>query len=141
MIRRPPRSTRTDTLFPYTTLFRSRNVLFICSRNRLRSPTAEQVFAEASGIETSSAGLSHDAANPVTPELLAWADIIFVMERVHRSKLSAKFKTHLGSRRVICLEIPDNFAFMQPELIALLQTKVPRHLPSDRKSTRLNSSH
>src|SRR3546814_17948506 len=64
---------------------------------------------------TSSAGLSHDAANPVTPELLAWADIIFVMERVHRSKLSAKFKTHLGSRRVICLEIPDNFAFMQPE--------------------------
>src|SRR3546814_12708032 len=79
---------------------------------------------------TSSAGLSHDAANPVTPELLAWADIIFVMERVHRSKLSAKFKTHLGSRRVICLEIPDNFAFMQPELIALLQTKVQRHLPS-----------
>src|SRR3546814_8504502 len=27
MIRRPPRSTRTDTLFPYTTLFRSKNVV------------------------------------------------------------------------------------------------------------------
>src|SRR3546814_1382090 len=27
MIRRPPRSTRTDTLFPYTTLFRSRGLL------------------------------------------------------------------------------------------------------------------
>src|SRR3546814_6517392 len=28
MIRRPPRSTRTDTLFPYTTLFRSYNIQF-----------------------------------------------------------------------------------------------------------------
>src|SRR3546814_5668185 len=35
MIRRPPRSTRTDTLFPYTTLFRSRSArgrLHLCRR-------------------------------------------------------------------------------------------------------------
>ena len=108
----------------------ARNVLFICSQNRLRSPTAEQVFAGWPGIETSLAGLNHDAENPVTPELLQWADTIFVMERAHRSKLSARFKPYLGSKRVICLEIPDEYEFMDPGLVRLLEAKVPRHLPS-----------
>jgi predicted protein tyrosine phosphatase len=106
-----------------------RNVLFICSQNRLRSPTAEQVFAGYPGIETASAGLNHLADNPVTPELLAWADVIFVMERVHRNKLSAKFKPWLANKRVICLEIPDEYDFMDPILVSLLKTKVSRHLP------------
>jgi predicted protein tyrosine phosphatase len=106
------------------------NVLFICSQNRLRSPTAEQVFADWPGIETFSAGLKPDADNPVTPDLLQWADIIFVMERTHRSKLSAKFKPHLGKARVICLDIPDEYEFMDPDLIRLLKAKVPHHLPS-----------
>jgi len=66
-----------------------RNVLFVCSRNRLRSPTAEQVFADWPGIETASAGVDHDADNPLTPELLQWADVIFVMERVHLTQALA----------------------------------------------------
>lgn len=106
----------------------TRNVLFICSQNRLRSPTAEQVFADWPGIETASAGLNHDAENPLTPELLQWADIVFVMERMHRNKLSARFKPHLGGKRVICLEIPDDYAYMDPDLVALLKARVPRHL-------------
>ncbi len=106
------------------------HVLFICSQNRLRSPTAEQVFWGWPGVETSSAGLNNDAENPLTPELLAWADLVFVMERAHRAKLSAKFKRHLGGTRVICLQIPDDFAYMDPGLITLLQARVPRHLPS-----------
>jgi predicted protein tyrosine phosphatase len=105
-------------------------VLFICSQNRLRSQTAEQVFADWPGIETSSAGLNYGADTPDTPELLEWADHIFVMERAHRSKLSAKFKAHLGNKRIICLEIPDEYGFMDPELIRLLKAKVPSHLPS-----------
>lgn len=109
--------------------FPVRNILFICSQNRLRSPTAEQVFADWPGIETSSAGLNNDAENPLTPELLQWAETIFVMERAHRSKLSAKFKRYLGDKRVICLDIPDEFEFMDPKLIRLLKTKVPCHLP------------
>ena len=107
----------------------ARNVLFICSQNRLRSPTAEQVFADWPGIETLSAGLNQGADNPVTPELLDWADLIFVMERAHRAKLSAKFKPHLGKKRVICLEIPDEYEFMDPDLVRLLKAKVPSHLP------------
>lgn len=105
-------------------------VLFICSQNRLRSPTAEQVFANWPGIETASAGVNDGAENPVTPELLQWADLIFVMERTHRSRLSKKFKAHLGNARMVCLEIPDNFEFMDPALVELLHAKMPRHLPS-----------
>jgi len=107
----------------------TRNVLFICSQNRLRSPTAEQVFADWPGIQTSSAGLNHDAENPVTPELLQWAHIIFVMERAHRSRLSARFKAHISGARVVCLEIPDDYECMDPELIQILKATVPRHLP------------
>jgi len=107
----------------------SRNVLFICSQNRLRSPTAEQVFADYPGIETASAGLNRLANNPVTPELLSWADVIFVMERAHRNKLSAKFKPWLAKKRVICLEIPDEYDFMDPILVDLLKVKVTRFLP------------
>lgn len=108
----------------------AKNVLFACSQNRLRSPTAEHVFATWPGIETSSAGLNHDAENPVTPERVVWADIIFVMERAHRSKLSAKFKPQLNGKRVICLEIPDEYEYMEESLVRLLKAKVPRHLPS-----------
>ncbi len=106
-----------------------KKVLFICSKNRLRSPTAEHVFAEFPGIECASAGLSNDAENPVTSELIEWADLIFVMEKVHRQKLSAKFRRYLGKARVICLDIPDHYSFMDPSLVKLLKEKVTRFLP------------
>ena len=108
-----------------------KNVLFICSQNRLRSPTAEQVFSSWKGLEVSSAGLNNDADNPVTPELLHWAELVFVMERAQRNKLQRKFRTALNGKRVICLEIPDEYAFMDPELIRLLEAKVPKFLASN----------
>jgi predicted protein tyrosine phosphatase len=107
-----------------------RNVLFICSQNRLRSPTAEQIFANRQGIDVSSAGLNLDAENPVTPELLRWADLVFVMEKAHRTRLSSRFKSHIGGKRVICLDIPDEYGFMEPSLIRLLEARVPKFLPS-----------
>jgi predicted protein tyrosine phosphatase len=106
-----------------------KNVLFICSQNRLRSPTAEQVFADYPGIECASAGTNHDAENPLTPELVKWAEIIFVMEKTHRNKLSQKFRPYLGGKKVICLDIPDDYEFMNEYLIKLLKAKVPRFLP------------
>ena len=105
-----------------------RNVLFVCSQNRLRSPTAEQVFSRRRDIEVASAGTNLDADNPLTHELVAWADIIFVMEKAHRAKLQQKFKASLKKARVICLDIPDNYAFMDPVLIRLLEAKVTRYL-------------
>jgi predicted protein tyrosine phosphatase len=97
--------------------------LFICSRNRLRSPTAEVIFATWPGVETDSAGLAPDAETVLSTEQLAWAEIIFVMERAHKSKLSRNFKDSLKGKKLICLDIPDRYAYMQEELIALLTKK------------------
>jgi predicted protein tyrosine phosphatase len=102
------------------------NALFVCSRNKLRSPTAEAVFAEWPGIETDSAGLNNDAETPLTPEQIAWADIIFVMEKTHRTKLSKRFRKHLNGKRVVCLDIPDDYDHMQLELVTLLEKKAGR---------------
>lgn len=112
-----------------------KRVLFVCSRNRLRSPTAEQVFSGYSELECESAGLNHDAQNPVTPELVEWADIIFVMEKAHKTKLSSRFKKHLRHARVICLDIPDDYEFMDPVLVRILKSKVPMFLSEVRTHT------
>lgn len=107
-----------------------KNILFVCSQNRLRSPTAEQVFAEYPGIAVSSAGTNKDAENPLTTEFVAWADMIVVMERQHRTKLQRRFRAALRGQRVICLDIPDNYDFMDPELVRLLRVRMVHHLPA-----------
>jgi predicted protein tyrosine phosphatase len=100
-----------------------KHVLFICSQNRLRSPTAEKVFSGRPGFEVASAGLNPEAETQVSSELLEWADVIFVMERVHRNKLSKKFRAHLGDKRIICLDIPDEFDYMDPVLVRIFEAK------------------
>jgi predicted protein tyrosine phosphatase len=109
---------------------RMTRVLFLCGKNQWRSPTAEQVFAEHPGIECASAGLSHDAQTPVSIELVEWAEVIFVMEKQHKARLSARFKPQLAGKRVVCLGIPDRYRLMDPALVTLLKTKVGPHLPS-----------
>jgi predicted protein tyrosine phosphatase len=101
-----------------------KKLLFICSRNRLRNPTAEAVFAAYEGLEVESAGLAPDAETSLNSEVIRWADIIFVMERSHRSKLSKRFQPWLKDKRVICLDIPDQYEYMNPDLVALLEKKV-----------------
>ena len=106
-------------------------VLFVCGKNRWRSPTAERVFAdhpEHPGVDCLSAGLSPESPTPVSVELVQWADVIFVMEPVHKTTLSARFRDHLASTRVVCLNIPDTYREMDPALIALLERRVPPHL-------------
>jgi predicted protein tyrosine phosphatase len=105
-----------------------KKLLFICSANRLRSPTAEQVFSTWPGVEVDSAGLNTSADQPLSTEQVEWADIIFVMEKAHRSKLSAKFRKHLNGKRVVCLDIPDEYQFMDPSLVRLLESRVRRFL-------------
>lgn len=102
--------------------------LFICSQNRLRSPTAEQVFASWPGVETDSAGLGGDASVPLSPEQIAWATIVFVMEKAHRRRLGERFRAHLNGKKVVCLDIPDNYSYMQPELVSILESKAGKFL-------------
>lgn len=106
-----------------------KKILFVCSQNRLRSPTAEQVFASHPTIEVSSAGTNHDAENLLTGELVEWADLIFVMERTPRNKLQKRFRSALDGKRIIVLDIPDDYELMDPDLIALLKARMARHLP------------
>ena len=101
------------------------NVLFVCARNRLRSPTAEAVFASCEGIEADSGGLAPDADVQVDAEQIAWADVVMVMERSHRAKLTRRWKDALRGKRVVVLGIPDDYAFMDERLVALLERKVP----------------
>jgi len=98
-------------------------VLFVCSQNKLRSPTAEQVFANREGFEVASAGTDSSADTPISAEDIEWADVIFVMERAHQNRISKKFRAHLKGKRIICLDIPDDFEFMDPALVRLLEAK------------------
>lgn len=103
-------------------------MLFVCGRNRLRSPTAEQVFAEWPGIEVASAGLRHDAEVPVSAELLDWAGLVLVMEPAQRRALAARFGPRLRGKRIACLGIPDRYRYMEPALVERLQRVVPPQL-------------
>ena len=99
-------------------------VLFVCSRNRLRSPTAEAVFAGVPGVETDSAGLAPDAETVLDAAQVDWAGLIVVMERRHRAGVARRFGARLKGKRLVCLDIPDRYGYMQPELVALLERKV-----------------
>jgi predicted protein tyrosine phosphatase len=106
-----------------------RRLLFVCSRNRLSSPTAESVFAVWPDAETDSAGLATDADTVLSADQVEWADVIFVMEKVHRVKLTQRFRAQLSGKKVVCLDIPDDYEFMQAELVSLLEKRVRPHLP------------
>lgn len=100
-----------------------KRILFLCSQNKLRSPTAEAIFADHPKIEVDSAGLNHDAEIPLSEEQVEWADLIIVMEKVHRDRLNRKFKKVLAGKRVAVLNIPDDYDYMDPELIGLLKAR------------------
>lgn len=104
------------------------NLLFVCSENRLRSPTGEEVYSQYAGINAIGAGTNSDAETVVSGDLIQWADVIFVMEKSHRNKVSKKFRALLKDKRLICLDIPDNYDRMDPELVRLLERKVAKHV-------------
>ncbi|VTP16036.1 Low molecular weight phosphotyrosine protein phosphatase [Phytobacter ursingii] len=101
------------------------NVLFICSRNQWRSPTAEQVFRRYAGLNVRSAGTSRHAKKPVSAEWLQWAEVICVMEQKHKNRLMADFRRIIGNKPLHVLDIPDDYRYMEPALIALLEEIVP----------------
>ncbi|MGB7654617.1 MAG: phosphotyrosine protein phosphatase [Novosphingobium sp.] len=107
-----------------------KNFLFVCSQNRLRSPTAEQVFSIRDDIGVSSAGTNNDAENPLGIEQIEWADVIVVMEKHHRNKIQKRFYSALKSKRIVVLEIPDEYEFMDEGLVRLLKAKMLRYLPA-----------
>ncbi len=104
------------------------NVLFICSRNQWRSPTAEQVFRRYPGVNARSAGTQRHARKTVSPAILSWADVICVMEEKHKSSILADFSRLVQHKPVYVLDIPDQYHFMDPQLVTLLEDIVPERL-------------
>jgi predicted protein tyrosine phosphatase len=103
-------------------------VLFVCTANKLRSPTAESVFRDWPGVEAISAGTHPDAPRPLSRELVASADLIFVMEAYHRDWIRKKFKQRPGDSKIIALGIPDDYERDDPVLVALLKARVEPYL-------------
>ena len=103
-------------------------ILFVCSENRLRSPTAEAVFSEYDGVEAISAGTNADCRTPVSGDLIQWADVILVMENTHKKKIRQRFGPLLKDKKIGVLDIPDHFHFMEPLLVEILRRRVPRYV-------------
>ena len=107
---------------------RPRRVLFICHLNRSRSATAERVFCKHHDLDVRSAGTASDARVQVNTRMLEWADVIFTMDNTQQEALERLFPGHPALPRLICLDIPDDFAFLQPDLVKLLEDRVAAHL-------------
>ncbi|HCC63100.1 MAG TPA: phosphotyrosine protein phosphatase [Pseudomonas sp.] len=101
-----------------------KNVLFICSRNQWRSPTAETVWRKHPEISVRSAGTSPNARKTVGPADVRWADVIIVMEQKHKNRLVAEFTRLLDHKPIHVLEIPDEYKYMDPELVEILEDSV-----------------
>ena len=86
------------------------------------------MFATWPNVETDSAGLATDAETVLSADQVEWADLIFVMEKAHRAKLAQRFGAQLNGKKVVCLDIPDDYEYMQAELVSLLEKKVRSHL-------------
>lgn len=115
-----PHAEWTKLMVDTTTL----NILFVCSKNQWRSPTAEKVFSQVEGVKTRSAGTSRSARHQISVNDIRWADLIVVMEDKHARRLKADFRQEVSYKPVHVLDIPDNYPFMDEELIELLKSAV-----------------
>ena len=107
------------------------NLLFICSRNQWRSPTAEKIYAKDQRCNTRSAGTSPRAKRTVNAKDIIWADKIFVMEHKHKDRLKAEYSKLLKYNKPIVLEIPDDYGYMDEELVELLRESIEAYFEED----------
>jgi len=104
------------------------HILFVCGRNQWRSPTAERVYRDDPRVQVRSAGVSVKSNHQVSAKDLAWADLVFVMERRHKSRILGAFGGHPNFPPIVSLDIPDEYEFMDKELIELIREGVESHL-------------
>ncbi|MDU8927642.1 phosphotyrosine protein phosphatase [Alisedimentitalea sp. MJ-SS2] len=102
-------------------------VLFICGKARKRSPTAVECARNWPALTADCAGLSHDADEPLTQEQIYWADLLVVMEKRQKRRLSSRFGAPKPGQRILSFEIPDRFEFMDGELVDILISRLTHH--------------
>lgn len=103
-------------------------LLFICSKNKWRSLTAEKILDGFNRYAVRSAGTERDARIKVTAGHIGWADLIFVMEKSHQRRLQARYADILANKRVVCLNVPDDFGLIDPTLIDLLKAQLTPYI-------------
>ena len=99
------------------------NILFICSRNQWRSPTAAAVWRQYPTLQVRSAGTSDKARRKVTAQDIQWADYIFVMESQHHKRLREKFRSLVADKAIEVMDIPDEYRYMDAELVEIFQAE------------------
>jgi predicted protein tyrosine phosphatase len=104
-------------------------ILFVCSRNKRRSLTAETIFKKEPVWDVRSAGTEDSARIKITAGQIGWADVIVVMEKRHKERLRQKYAEELAAKRCVCFFIADDYEFMDPNLIELLREKMREHFP------------
>ncbi|MCF6200352.1 MAG: phosphotyrosine protein phosphatase [Hyphomicrobiaceae bacterium] len=100
-----------------------RNVLFVCSRNRWRSPTAEKIWSRVPAVSVRSVGTSRSARRRLTIADIQWAELICVMEQKHKSRIQKEFREEIAGTPIHILDIPDDYSYMDPELVEILLEK------------------
>jgi predicted protein tyrosine phosphatase len=125
--------------FEYPTLSESEmlnreslKILFVCSMNQWRSPTAEKMYAKKPLVLARSCGTSKKARKTVSSNELKWADIVLVMEQKHKNRLTSQYPGEMRFKEIHVLDIPDNYKFMDPELVELIAASVNPILVSNR---------
>ena len=103
-------------------------LLFICSQNKIRSLTAEHMLQGVPGLAVKSAGTEARSRIRVNEGHIGWADLIFVMEKKHRRILEENFPEALVGKSVVCLNIPDEYRYMEPALIDELKAGLGQHI-------------
>jgi len=112
-----------NTSSPDNKMAKPKNLLFVCTFNQMRSRTAEELYRRDERFQVKSAGIDHSAPVQVDTEILVWADIIAVMEERHMQWIRHYYANVIEKKRMICLQIPDAFYFMDEELVDLLREK------------------
>lgn len=107
-----------------------RKILFVCSRNKLRSLTAEKIFSTQPGWSVRSAGTEDGARIKVTAGHLGWADVVVVMEKRHKERLKQKYPEEFAGKTCFCLFILDDYQYMEPALVELLREKMRENFPT-----------
>lgn len=104
------------------------NILFLCSQNKRRSLTAEKLFDGRGGHCARSAGTESNARIKVTPGMLGWADIVFCMDKKHLRRITEKYRGIISGKKTICLNIRDEYEFMDEKLQEILKRRVGEYL-------------
>ena len=104
------------------------NILFVCSRNKWRSATAETIYKNHSDHQVRSAGTEPSARIKISAKLILWADLIFVMEKKHKQRITERFPEEICEKEIITLDIPDDYQYMDEELIEEIRAKVDDYL-------------